>query len=160
LRDAIRRLNPDLPPQSVGTMADRLAQPLWPARTLAGFLAVCGLLATGLAAVGLFGVTHAVVSQRTREFGVRAAIGASARALRDMVLVESLRLVAPGLALGILLAIAVNALLRVGVLGIDRVQPETFAIAALLEITVVVVASWLPARRASRTDPLQALRTD
>ncbi len=160
LRDAIRRLNPDLPPQSVGTMADRLAQPLWPARTLAGFLAVCGLLATGLAAVGLFGVTHAVVSQRTREFGVRVAIGASARALRDMVLVESLRLVAPGLALGILLAIAVNALLRVGVLGIDRVQPETFAIAALLEITVVVVASWLPARRASRTDPLQALRTD
>lgn len=160
LRDVIRRLDPNLPPQSVGTMADRLAQPLWPARTLAGFLAVCGLLATGLAAVGLFGVTHAVVSQRTREFGVRAAIGASARALRDMVLVESLRLVTPGLVLGILLAIVVNALLRVGVLGIDRVQPETFAIAAALEVSVVLVASWLPARRASRADPLQALRTD
>ncbi|MEO8484150.1 MAG: FtsX-like permease family protein [Acidobacteriota bacterium] len=160
LREAIRRVDASLPPQSIGTMVDRLAQPLWPARALAGFLAVCGALATALAAVGLFGVTHAVVSQRTREFGVRAAIGASARALRIMVLAESLRLVAPGLALGVLLGTVVNALLRVRVLGIDRVQPETFAMAAALEVTVVIVASWLPARRAGRTDPLQALRAE
>jgi ABC-type antimicrobial peptide transport system permease subunit len=141
-------------------MQQRLALPLWPTRTLAGFFGACGLLALLLATVGLFGVTHYVVSQRTREFGVRLAIGASANALQRMVLTESLRLIAPGVVIGLLAGAGLSRLVRSQLIGLDHVNVRIFAIAVVIEITVALTAAWMPARKAGATNPLLALRAD
>ena len=88
VQDQVRALDPKLPPGSARTMAQRMEMPLWPARTAAGFLGICGTLALTLATVGLFGMTYLTVSQRTREFGIRAAIGATPRRVMGLVLRE------------------------------------------------------------------------
>lgn len=160
MRAALRAIDPTLPPDSVKTMRARMAMPLWPTRTLAGFFGTCSALALLLATVGLFGVTHYVVSQRTREFGVRLAIGASAIDLRRLVLSESLRLIAPGIAIGLLAGSALNALIKSQLIGLERADPRIFAAAIVIEVAVALGAAWLPARRASQTDPLVALRAE
>ncbi len=160
MRRALHDIAPAVPPQSIGTMRQRLALPLWPTRTLAGFFGVCGLLALLLATVGLFGVTHYVVSQRTREFGVRLAIGASGGALQRMVLGESLRLIAPGVVIGLAAGAALSTLVKSQLVGLGRPDPRIFAAAVAIEIVVALAAAWMPARRAARTNPLLALRAD
>lgn len=160
MRAALRAIDPTLPPDSLKTMRERMALPLWPTRTLAGFFGACSLLALLLATVGLFGVTHYVVSQRTREFGVRLAIGASSSALQRMVLGESLRLIAPGVLIGLVAGAALSSLVKSQLIGLERPDPRIFAAAIVIEIAVALGAAWIPARRAAQTDPLAALRTD
>lgn len=160
LRSALHDIDPSLPAASIKTMAQRMALPLWPTRTLATFFGVCSLLSLVLATVGLFGVTHYVVSQRTREFGVRLAIGASGPALQRLVLGESLRLIAPGVLIGFLCGAALSTLVRSQLIGLERADPRIFLGAVVIEVLVALAAAWLPARRASRTDPLVALRCD
>jgi putative ABC transport system permease protein len=160
LRRALHDVAPDVPPQSIGTMQQRMALPLWPARTLAGFFGVCGLLALILATVGLFGVTHYVVSQRQREFGVRLAIGASDGLLQRMVVGETLRLIAPGLVIGLAGGIALDRLIKSQLTGLDTANAGVLAGALAIEMTMAVLAAWLPARRAGRTNPLEALRAE
>lgn len=160
MRAALRDLDPSVPPDSVQTMRARMALPLWPSRTLAGFFGACGLLAMILATVGLFGVTHYVVSQRTREFGVRMAIGASGSVLQRMVISESMRLIAPGLVGGLLLGAALNSLIKAQMMGLEPANARTFVLALLVEIAVAVLAAWIPARRAAQVNPLVALRAD
>lgn len=160
MRAALRAIDPNVPADSAKTMEERMALPLWPTRTLAGFFGTCSLLALLLATVGLFGVTHYVVSQRTREFGVRLAIGASGSTLQRMVLGESLRLIAPGVVIGLVGGIALSTLVKSQLVGLERADPRIFAAAVVVEILVALGAAWLPARRASHTSPLVALRAD
>jgi hypothetical protein len=149
-----------IPPASVETMAERLALPLWPSRVGAAFFATCGTLAVVLVTVGLFGVTYFTVAQRTREFGVRLALGATAADLRRLVFGESLRLVAPGLALGLLAAGALASLAGSALVGVAPLDLRWYLAAAALQAGVTLLASWSPARRASRVSPQITLRGD
>ena len=160
MRAALRAIDPSLPADSLKTMRERMALPLWPTRTLAGFFGTCSVLALLLATVGLFGVTHYLVSQRTREFGVRLAIGASSGALQRLVLAESLRLIAPGVLIGLAAGAALTSLVKSQLFGLNGADPRIFAAALAVEVLVALAAAWMPARSAARTDPLTALRTD
>jgi ABC-type antimicrobial peptide transport system permease subunit len=113
-----------------------------------------------LVTVGLFGVTYFTVAQRTREFGVRLALGATAADLRRLVFGESLRLVAPGLALGLLAAGALASLAGSALVGVAPLDLRWYLAAAALQAGVTLLASWSPARRASRVSPQITLRGD
>ena len=160
MRQSLHDLAPGVPPNMIETMAQRMTLPLWPVRTLAGFFGLCGLLAVGLASVGLFGVTHHVVSQRTREFGVRLALGASRVDLRRLVLAEALRLVGPGIVLGGVAGFAMSLVIGSRMVGVEPPGPAFLLGTLALQVMVVIAASFLPARKASRVDPLVALRAE
>src|SRR6185369_7629480 len=104
IRDAVHAVAPSMPIASLTTMKALLDLPMWPRRTAAGFFVICGSLALLLATVGLFGVTYFAVRQRTREFGVRIALGARAADVVGQVLREGVRLAVPGAALGLVAA--------------------------------------------------------
>jgi predicted permease len=160
MREALNNIAPGLPPQSIETMEQKLALPLWPVRTLAGFFGLCGGLAVLLASVRLFGVTHLVVAQRTREFGVRLTLGASSADLRSLVIVEALRLVGPGIAIGGLLGGALGVVTGSRMMGIESAGPAVLIGTLVLQTAIVVAASCYPAWRASKVNPLVALRAE
>jgi putative ABC transport system permease protein len=156
---AVRRADPDL---AIGT-----ASPAWlmmsgeffAARIAASFASALGLLTLLMSMVGLYGIQTHVVARRTREVGLRMAIGASAAQIRTMILGEGYRPVLQGLGLGLLFGVLVRLLLRATVNGnIDAFDPLAFAIVPLPLIAAAFVACYLPARRASRVDPNEALR--
>lgn len=113
-----------------------------------------------LAALGLYGVLAYTVHQRRREIGVRAALGASRRSLLTMILGQGLLLVAVGLLLGTLLAFLSTRVITGLLYGLDPLDPPTFVAVALVLLAVGLLATALPARRASRVPPLVALRID
>jgi len=160
IRDAVHAVAPSMPIASLTTMTELLALPMWPRRTAAGFFAICGCLALLLATVGLFGVTYFAVRQRTREFGVRIALGARAADVVGQVLREGVRLALPGAALGLLAAAIVGRLLARALLGVSPADPVSFAATAALELLVALIACALPAFRATQADPMIALRDD
>jgi ABC-type antimicrobial peptide transport system permease subunit len=149
-----------MPVASVSTMTERLALPMWPRRTAAGFFLICGALALLLATVGLFGVTYFAVRQRTREFGVRIALGARASDVVRQVLGEGVRLAVPGALLGLALAAVAGRLLARTLVGVSPIDPASFGSAAAIEVAVALLACALPARRATQADPIVALRDD
>ena len=160
LRDVVHAVAPSLPVASLTTMRKQLELPLWPRRTAAGFFAICGALALSLASVGLFAVTFFAVRQRTREFGIRMAVGAAPRQIVTQVLAESLRVVVPGTVAGLALSAIAGRLLARLLLGVTPLDPTSFASAAAIETAVAIVACAIPARDATRVDPLIALRAD
>lgn len=117
-------------------------------------------LALGLAAAGLYAVVAYQAAQRTREIGVRVALGAHAGAVRALVLGEGARLAAAGVVVGAVLALPAARLLRSRLYEVGAADPATFAGAAVLFAVVALLASWLPARRAARVDPVSALRAE
>jgi putative ABC transport system permease protein len=123
---------------------------------LGGFAA----LALLLAAVGLYGVISYSVAQRTQEVGIRVALGASRSEVVAMVMRQGLRLAAAGLAIGLVLALLLKSVLKGLLVGVSATDPATLAITALLLLLVAVLASYVPARRAARVDPMVALRFD
>jgi ABC-type antimicrobial peptide transport system permease subunit len=125
------------------------------AGSIAGAFGVIGVL---LAAVGVFGVLSFVVTQRTHEIGIRMALGADARAVRRLVLAGGLRLTVSGLCIGLVLAFGGAQLLRGMLAGLSPTDPIAFGGIALVVILVGALASYLPARRATQTDPIDALR--
>ena len=153
-------LDPSLPPGTVQTMEQRMEMPLWPARTLAGFFLICGALSVTLATVGLFGVTYCAVSQRTREFGIRAALGATPRAVIRLVLRDGLMLAVPGIAIGACGALAAGRIAASFLYGVSPSDPATFASAAGVQLLVALLACALPAARAAASDPIRALREE
>lgn len=160
MRDAVHGVDPSVPVQSAQTMRERMALPLWLPRTMAGFFGVCGVVAVVLATVGLFGVTYFVVMQRTREFGVRLALGATGSGLRRLVVGEALRLVTPGILIGVLAAVASGVAAGSVLFGVSAASPLTYVVAAGAQALVAVAASWIPAIRAARVDPLTVLRAE
>jgi hypothetical protein len=160
IRRAVAAVDPDLPIGSLQTMRERLELPLWLPRTLARFFAVCAMFAVLLATVGLFGATYLSVARRTRELGVRSALGASAGTLRGLVVRDALRLVAPGVAIGIGAAAAAGVAAQSLLFGVSSLSPLTYVAAAVGQALAAVAASWLPAVWGSRVDPAVALRSD
>ena len=160
LQDQVRALDASLPPGSVKTMEQRMEMPLWPARTAAGFLGVCGTLALTLATVGLFGLTYMTVSQRTREFGIRAALGATPRRVVSLLLREGVVLALPGVALGLACAAIAMRFVSSALFGVSPADPSTYAASAIVQCGVAMLACLLPAVRATRADPMCALRTE
>ena len=160
LREALSRIDPSQPVDRVKALTDLLASSLAPRRFPLQLLAVFAALALVLSAVGIYGVTAYSVAQRTREIGVRMAIGASAANVLRMVLGRALQTVALGLCIGTAAALAGGRLIASQLYGVSARDPLTYlAIAALLGI-VALAASGIPALRATRIDPMTALRTE
>jgi predicted permease len=129
-------------------------------RFRAMLLAAFAIVALILAAIGLYGVMSYLVSQRTREFGIRAAVGATSQDLMGLVLRRSLVLVLVGLAFGLLSAAALQHLVRSLLFGIAQYDVVTFSAVPALLVSVALIASYLPARRAASIDPINALRSE
>ena len=121
-------------------------------------LGLFAFAALALSAVGVYGITHFSVAQRTHELGIRLALGASRRDVLKLILRESMRLPAIGLAIGLLVALGVTRVLAHLVFEVSTTDPLTYAGVGALLTLVALVACWLPARRAMRLDPLEALR--
>jgi hypothetical protein len=158
MRDALRSVDAALPVQSLQTMDERMALPLWLPRTTLGFFTVCAALAVLLSTVGLFGVTYFAVNQRRREFGVRSALGATVGDLRRLVLGETVRLAAPGVALGLALAMGTGLVAESLLTSIPAPGLAPYGLAVLIQVGVTIAAGWSPARRAASAAPVEVLR--
>jgi ABC-type antimicrobial peptide transport system permease subunit len=126
----------------------------------ATLLTVFGLLALGLAALGLYGVMAYAVNRRTRELGVRMALGAQTADVLKLILTHGLKLALLGVGIGLLLAFALTRWMESLLFGVRPTDPLTFMVIAVGLTLVALVACWIPARRAARVDPLVALRSD
>jgi predicted permease len=131
---------------------------LWMVRTAARLFTALGALALLLAVVGVYGVRAYLVARRTREIGIRMALGATTRDVLSMILREGMRLTLVGVGVGLLLALAVGLVLRSMLYEVRAVDPVTFGLAPLLLATAALLACYLPGRRAARIDPMVALR--
>ena len=158
VRDAVRAIDPDLPVFDVKTMGEHLGITLYPARLASTMMGTLGVLALLLAALGLYGVIAFGVAQRTREIGVRMALGARPADVLGLVIAQGMRLAGLGLAIGLVLALAGTRLVASLLFGVSPTDPATIAGIALLLVSVTAFASWLPARRAASVDPMLALR--
>jgi predicted permease len=158
VREAVRRLDPELPVFDLKTMQAQVGESLFVERMVAALSAAFGLLATVLAAVGLYGVMSYSVARRTREIGIRMALGAPRGRMLRLVLAEVCTLGAIGLGLGLPLAMSLAYLLRAQLFGLSPHDPATLAAAVALLAAVTVAAGVVPARRAMAVDPLTALR--
>jgi predicted permease len=158
LRSAVASFDPALAVADLQTMDDVFADSVAPQRFGTLLLAGFALLALVLAAIGIYGVLSYAVAQRTREIGVRIALGAERAAVLRMVLGEAAAVVAAGVALGAAGGLAVTRLMTSLLFETSATDPATFASTAGLLVAVAFVASWLPARRATRIDPVAAIR--
>jgi putative ABC transport system permease protein len=160
VRAAVHGVDKDLPVGALRTMDNQLSNSLTRRRFSVTLLVVFGVTAVLLAAVGLYGVLAFIVSQRRREIGVRIALGATARDLITNVLGQGLKLAALGMAVGLGLSIALSRFLSATLFGTSPTDVATYAGAAGLLALIAVAASLVPALRASRVDPLAALRDE
>jgi predicted permease len=158
IREAVHEVDPGQPVSDLKTMDQRITMSMGPRRSAVALLSVFAAMALSLAAVGLFGLIRYNVTQRTQEIGVRMALGASRSDVLRMVLGESMRLAGLGVAGGLVAAFALTRVLATLLYGVSATDPLTFASTALLLTLVALLASWIPAQRATRVDPLVALR--
>ena len=160
VRGQVQALDPSLPLSAVRTMDEvarsALAQPRFTAQLLGAF----GVLSLLLATVGLYGVISYMAARRTRELGIRLALGAERRAVAGMVVREGLGLAAAGLVLGLLASVWTTRFLAGQLYGVGALDPVTFAGVGAVLLAVSALASWLPARRAAGVSPLTALRLE
>ena len=162
LRRTVRDVDPSLPILSLRTFAQHLDSnlDLWLVRSGAALFSIFGALALGLAVVGLYGVKAYSVARRTREIGIRMALGAQAGAVLRMIMREGSIMLVSGVTIGLLLSIATAKILSGLLYGVRALDPIAFTVAPLLLIIAALIATWLPARRATRVDPVQALRSE
>jgi predicted permease len=156
-RERVRRLDPNLPLYAVRTLEQRVSDSLLTERLIAGLSVAFGALATVLACVGLYGVLAYNVTRRSREIGVRMALGARARDVVALVMREALLLLGLGLAVGLPISVGLARLVQSQLFGVHFADPLTLAAAALGLGLAAALAGYLPARRASRVDPVRAL---
>jgi putative ABC transport system permease protein len=159
-RRQVREIDPNLPVMDVMSMEQRLAELVEPRRFQTLLFGAFALLALVIALVGIYGVISYAVSQRTREIGIRIALGAQASDILRMVVWRGIRLTLIGVALGLAAALALTRVMRNLLFEVSATDPSTFALIALLLIGVALIASYIPARRATKVDPLQALRNE
>jgi putative ABC transport system permease protein len=160
LRRAVKELDPGISVSGIASMEEIIAEANGPSRFYATLVAIFAALALVLAAVGIYGVMSYAVTQRTQELGVRLALGATGRQIFGLVVGESLKLAAVGLVLGVAGAIAVGRAMDTLLFGVPATDVVTFGATAAVLTLVAVLASYMPARRAMRTDPMAALRTE
>jgi putative ABC transport system permease protein len=160
IRREVQHLDPTLPLYDAKTLTEHMNIPLFPAKIAAGALGSFGVLALLLAAVGIYGVMSYMVAGRTREIGLRMALGAQSRAVGWLILRQGMKLALIGSAIGIALAFGGTRLLQSILYGVSAVDPFTFGSVAVLLAVVALLACWLPAYRAARVDPMIALRSE
>ena len=160
LRAAVLELDPDQPVYDQQTMQDLLALNVLQYRFSLRLLATLGFIALLLAGVGIYGVISNLVAERTREIGIRIALGGDQRTVQRLVVRQGMSPAAIGLLAGLLLAPALTMLVRGMLVGVSPHDPLTFVSVAVLLLAVALLACWLPARRATRVDPMIALRTE
>jgi len=160
VRDAVRALDPQLPVHDVRVMRERVVESLGARRLAVAVLAGFAAIALALAVLGIYGVLSYGVTQRLRELGIRTALGAQARDVVGLVLARGVRLTLAGLVAGTLLFLALGRGLSALLYGVGPRDPVTIASGVALLGAVAIVASWLPARRAARVEPIHILRTE
>jgi ABC-type antimicrobial peptide transport system permease subunit len=160
LRDIVRRAEPDLPVDEIRTMSDIVAGTISTPRLAAVVGGVFAVLATLLAAVGLYGVVAYAVSLRVREVGTRLALGARPAQVLRLVVRQAMGVAVVGVGLGLVGAWAATRLLAGLLYGVQATDAVSFAVLPLVLLAISAIAGFVPARRAARTSPLEALRAD
>jgi ABC-type antimicrobial peptide transport system permease subunit len=160
IRKELRAVAPDLPLYDVATLEDRLAEQTSGNRAFVLLMSLFAFFALTLAAVGVYGVISYSVANRTQEIGVRMALGAQLRDVLRLVVGQGGRLALMGVALGLLLALVITPVLTSWLYGVSPLDKIILAGMSALLLGVAVVASYIPARRAAKVAPFQALRLD
>ena len=158
LRSAVREIDPNQPVVKIRTMEENMATSVTEPRFRTWLIGIFAALALVLAAVGIYGVMSYSVNQRTNEMGIRVTLGAQPNDVFRIVVGEGLRLALIGVGVGLIGALAATRVLRTFLYGVSAIDPVTFAVTAALLILVAVAACYFPARRATRVDPMVALR--
>jgi putative ABC transport system permease protein len=158
MRQAVRKIDPNLPLVQPLAMKDRMERELATRRLTLALFSLFAVVALALAAVGLYGVMSYGVAQRTHELGLRMALGATSRDALKLIIGQGMKLVALGLALGLGAAMMVTRFMTHLLFGVGATDPLTFVAIALLLAFVALLACWIPARRATKVDPIIALR--
>jgi putative ABC transport system permease protein len=158
VRHEVQTLDPNLPPFNVVTLSENIDISLFPARFGALLLGGFGVLALVLATVGIYGVMSYSVSKRTHEIGIRMALGAQANNVLKLVVGQGMLLALIGTAVGLAVAFALTRVVKSLLYGVSATDLATFAAIALLLTVVALLACFIPARRATKVDPLVALR--
>jgi putative ABC transport system permease protein len=160
IRSRLRALDKDIPISQVQTMDEIVSNSLSQRRLSMSLLIVFAALAALLAAVGIYGVMAYIVTQRTHEIGIRMAMGARAIDVMTMVLRDGAKLAAAGVVIGLIAAFALTRVMSSMLFGVSAIDPTTFIVISGLLAGVALLASFVPARRASRVNPIVALRND
>jgi ABC-type antimicrobial peptide transport system permease subunit len=158
IRAAVKSLDAEVPVAKLGSMDDIVSRALTKQRFNTLLLAIFALTALALATIGLYGVMAFLVSQRTREIGIRMALGGEPGAIRRMILREGMLICSTGLLIGGAASVGVSRMLRGLLFGVAANDPLTYASIGLLLLAVGCAASYGPARRATRVNPIAALR--
>ena len=154
----VHKLAPDLPVTDAKTMKDTIATGLWIFRLGAGAAATMGAIGLILAVIGIYGIVSFSTAQRTREIGIRMALGGSAGDVMRLILQQGVRMVIIGLGVGLAAALGITRVMTRLLIGVSPSDPFTYAAVALLLTAVALAACWIPAHRATRVDPGIALR--
>jgi ABC-type antimicrobial peptide transport system permease subunit len=160
VRSEVQRLDAELPLSNIGTMSDRLAQSVALPRLFFSLFTFFAIVALSLAAIGIYGVTSFAVQQRRQEIGVRMALGAQESDVVRLILKHAALLASAGLAIGLVAAYALSRSIAGMLFELSPTDPVTYAAIVIVLAGVAMMASWLPARRATRVDPLTTLRTE
>ncbi len=159
MREALFALDPDVPIYQLGSMQDHVSQSLEVPRSAAKFLIVFGMLALLLAGLGLYSVVAFLAAQKRAEMGIRMALGATRSGVIFLFMRRTMAVVGVGLLLGLGLAAALTPVLRSLLFDVTAIDPLTYAIVTLLLVSIAALATYLPARRAARVDPLRSIRS-
>lgn len=160
IKSALQNLDPDLPMYRVRTMDQQVNESLARRRFLTMLLGIFAGIALVLAAIGIYGVMAYLVNQGTRELGIRIALGASQRNIVSLVVRQGMALAFSGVVIGLAAALILTRLIRSQLFGVQTTDPSTFGGISLLLVTIALLASYLPAQRAARIDPLVSLRSE
>lgn len=160
VQDRIRSIDNGQPPHEITTMDQEASDFLASRRIDTWLLTACAVVALVLAAIGTYGVISYSVSRRTREFGIRTAMGAQPSDVMRLVLGKGMLLVAAGLGVGIAASLALSGIITSMLYEVSNTDPYAFAVPAYVLALVALLACYIPARRATRVDPMVALRNE
>ncbi len=158
VREAVQDVDPSQPVTSIRTMDNIVSESVTQPRFNLTLLGVFGGIALILSAAGIYGVTSYTVTQRTHEIGIRMAVGAKEHDVLRLMMRQGIKPAVAGLAIGLVAAIGLTRLMKTLLFGVSATDPLTFAALALLLLTVALLACYFPARRATKVDPMIALR--